>query len=244
MDYKKIYDSLIKMAVDRKKFDGYSETHHIVPKCLGGSNSKSNLVKLTAREHFLAHYLLAKIYGGSLWAAVTKMSGNRRRSGFLFNSRLYEVARKKHAFFISESQKGRKLSILTKEKIAKSLREKESVNHPWTGRKHSQETKNKISLSNKGRILGEKNPQFGKLGNLSTCFGRVGEKHPMFGKFGENNKRTKFKFIATNVKTNEKLCLIGEKAMKDAGFSYSHVFGVISGKRKTHKNHTFEKFPL
>ena len=44
----------------------YWEGHHILPKCLGGKgNSKakhSNVIRLTAKEHFIAHKLLAKEY--------------------------------------------------------------------------------------------------------------------------------------------------------------------------------------
>lgn len=61
MDYKRIYDNLIERSRNRK-FDGYSENHHIIPRSLGGNDDKSNLVKLTAREHFICHYLLTKIY--------------------------------------------------------------------------------------------------------------------------------------------------------------------------------------
>ena len=46
-----------------KKIHGaYYEVHHILPKSLGGSNDKTNLVMLTAREHFICHWLLVKIY--------------------------------------------------------------------------------------------------------------------------------------------------------------------------------------
>lgn len=41
---------------------GYVERHHIHPKCLGGNNNKSNIVKLTPEEHYLAHQLLVKMY--------------------------------------------------------------------------------------------------------------------------------------------------------------------------------------
>jgi len=44
--------------------DGYTEQHHILPKCLGGTNNKSNLVRLTAREHFVCHLLLVKMTVG------------------------------------------------------------------------------------------------------------------------------------------------------------------------------------
>ena len=39
----------------------YKEKHHVIPKCLGGLNEKSNLIELTAREHFLCHCLLCEI---------------------------------------------------------------------------------------------------------------------------------------------------------------------------------------
>lgn len=47
-----------------REVDGYVERHHIKPRCLGGSDRSSNIVKLTYREHFLAHWLLTKIHKG------------------------------------------------------------------------------------------------------------------------------------------------------------------------------------
>ena len=34
------------------------DAHHVIPRCLGGTDDKSNLVELTAREHFIVHKLL------------------------------------------------------------------------------------------------------------------------------------------------------------------------------------------
>lgn len=62
MNYLKIYNELIQKRLSEVPDDVYTETHHIVPKSLGGTNKKSNLVKLTAREHFICHALLAEIY--------------------------------------------------------------------------------------------------------------------------------------------------------------------------------------
>ena len=67
MNYLKVYsqlcDSRKSRGLDPKTFEQeYVELHHIVPRCLGGSNEKRNLVMLTNREHFLAHWLLTKIY--------------------------------------------------------------------------------------------------------------------------------------------------------------------------------------
>ena len=61
MDYKKHYDLLIDRGRNRN-LEGYKETHHVLPRCLGGTDDPDNLVDLTAEEHFLAHQLLVKIY--------------------------------------------------------------------------------------------------------------------------------------------------------------------------------------
>ena len=64
MNYQKHYDALISRAQTRTLSE-YSERHHIVPKCMGGSNKKENLVRLTPEEHYVAHQLLVKIYPGN-----------------------------------------------------------------------------------------------------------------------------------------------------------------------------------
>lgn len=61
MDYKNIYYSLIAKRLSSIP-TGYVEKHHIVPRSLGGTNEKTNIVTLTAREHFVCHLLLAKMY--------------------------------------------------------------------------------------------------------------------------------------------------------------------------------------
>lgn len=94
MNYFLAYQRLIDKAKVRVCVDGYVERHHVLPRALGGSDDSSNLVALTAREHFVAHVLLAKIHGGILWQAVILMSGGKQR---YCNSRLFEMARC-HAF--------------------------------------------------------------------------------------------------------------------------------------------------
>ncbi len=58
MIYKEVYNKLIENAKNRELSDGYYETHHIVPRSEGGLDVVSNLVKLTPREHYIAHKLL------------------------------------------------------------------------------------------------------------------------------------------------------------------------------------------
>jgi len=74
MDYQKIYNQIIERAKTRQ-LEGYKEKHHILPKCIGGLDVKENLVELTAREHFLCHKLLCKIYPNEykLWYALWLM---------------------------------------------------------------------------------------------------------------------------------------------------------------------------
>jgi hypothetical protein len=90
MNYHKIYIDII----ERAKFricTGYTELHHIQPRCMGGSNSIDNIVALTAREHYLVHLLLIKMYptNKSLWYAANMMANrNGRVYEFLKNNML------------------------------------------------------------------------------------------------------------------------------------------------------------
>jgi len=91
MDYKKHYDLLIERARTRQ-LTGYVERHHVVPRCIGGTDETSNLVELTPEEHYVAHQLLIKIYpdvDGLVYAA-NKMTvssktvkRNNKRYGWL-----------------------------------------------------------------------------------------------------------------------------------------------------------------
>jgi hypothetical protein len=64
MNYAKLYNRIIENRLNNP-YKGYTEKHHIVPVSLGGSNSKDNLVRLTAREHFVCHWILIKMYKGN-----------------------------------------------------------------------------------------------------------------------------------------------------------------------------------
>jgi hypothetical protein len=90
MDYTKIYQQLIDRARPRVMV-GYTETHHIIPRCLGGTDDLSNLVDLTPEEHYVAHQLLVKIHANNkklLYAAIM-MCPNR------INNKLYGWLRRR-----------------------------------------------------------------------------------------------------------------------------------------------------
>ena len=136
MNYKQIYNQLIsKRQQETPPKNCYTETHHILPRCLGGTNETTNLVKLTAREHYIAHLLLAKIYNTyGMYAAVIYMqTGRFKNRKFKFNSRLYQKIREEFANKMSQKMKGKT---------------------SWLGKHHSEETKRKIAEANKGRYIG------------------------------------------------------------------------------------------
>lgn len=113
MDYKNIYYKIIENAKKEtengKRSLGYFEKHHILPKSLGGTNDKENLVKLTAREHFICHWLLVKIYDkGSderykMLCALWRMQCTNKDHKRYINARAYEALRIEFAKIISET---------------------------------------------------------------------------------------------------------------------------------------------
>lgn len=108
MNYKRHYDLLINRARVRIA-SGYVERHHILPRCMNGSDDPNNLVDLTAEEHYLAHLLLHKIHPdipGLLFAAH-RMSSTKRTHGRKCNNKLYGWLRRKHAKVLSEAFTGR-----------------------------------------------------------------------------------------------------------------------------------------
>jgi len=75
MNYQAVYDTFIADRKTKEPTSGYYEVHHIVPRSFGGNDDLENLIRLTPEDHFFAHLLLAKIYGGWMISAVFLMSG-------------------------------------------------------------------------------------------------------------------------------------------------------------------------
>lgn len=160
MNYQKIYDDICKRGQERiLPKEVYTEKHHIIPKCLGGDDSKENLTVLTAREHFLVHYILAeKLYSNhkGLWYALIKMCGrNERQERCVISSMTYEYLRQRHQTNNSGEKNnfyGKRHSEETLLKIKSSL---SGPNHHKYGKTHSNEHKQKIGNSLKGRIFSQ-----------------------------------------------------------------------------------------
>ena len=159
MNYLIIYENLIN---NRKQNipESYVEKHHIIPKCLGGTNDKENIVKFTAREHFIAHQLLAKIYKteGLIYAAF-RMSSNKK-----YGSKQYAWLKELRSINLTKKQLGTHRSEETKKKLSEintgNIRSEESKqkqskscmgNQNCKGFKHSEESNKKKSERTKGR---------------------------------------------------------------------------------------------
>lgn len=162
--------------------EGYTESHHITPKSLGGTDTKQNIVKLTAREHFIAHWMLWKAYRNVQMARAfnfMRCSPSTNNTRYI-NSKTYEMLKEQISKVLSESLSGenhpfygKQHSKETKEKIAKKLtggkRSRDSVEKqfatrarneckpPMLGKKHSDRFKTEHSK----RMIGSNNPMYG-----------------------------------------------------------------------------------
>ena len=139
--YTRLYYTLIKSAKS-KKYSGYTETHHIVPKSLGGSNDSDNLVVLSAREHFLCHWLLTKMVKSKrhqyqMWNAMTLMmyTETKDQKRYKVTGRTYQNLKEQQAVWKSWRFSGDR--------------------NPQYGVEWSQERRKKHSERLKGRVVSE-----------------------------------------------------------------------------------------
>lgn len=162
--YKKWYDSIIANAVTRTTTLSYSENHHIIPRSLGGTNDLSNIVNLSAREHFICHVLLTKCTTGNnqhkMLYAANMMSQIARDYQYRYtpSSRLYEMIKREFGRTHSERLTGRKLSADHRAKISEAGKgrivteetiEKRRVKN--TGKKRTPEQKERMRIAQLNR---------------------------------------------------------------------------------------------
>jgi len=169
--YARIYESFISKAKTRVKPNCYTEIHHILPKSLGGTDDISNLVVLTAEEHYKCHLLLCRftysIYRHKMLYA-SKMMINMKRSyqnRFIPNSRIYAWLKEKSAKSSSDLTKGKTYEELYGVEKAKEMRRKKSLprgpQKPETvqkraeklkGLKRTEEQRERMSQSHKEEV--------------------------------------------------------------------------------------------
>jgi len=150
----------------QKESGFYFERHHIVPVSIGGGKSRcvnsGNIVLLTAREHFISHWLLWRIHGTRQMAyafiSMTRIVKINRQYRY-YSSIGYSEARLAY----SEINKGNKFGrgnkgkIPSKERLknqSETLKRKYASGElipPMLGRKHSDESLKIMSKIKKKR---------------------------------------------------------------------------------------------
>jgi hypothetical protein len=110
--HNKYYSLYLKICntAKQRKYDCYTEIHHILPRSMGGDDSPNNLVVLSSREHFICHYLLTKFtlndHFHKMVKAFNMMNCNALYQQRYVNSKLYEANRKHMSKVMSISQSG------------------------------------------------------------------------------------------------------------------------------------------
>jgi NUMOD3 motif len=135
--YTNCYYKIISNALNLnriKSTNTYYENHHIIPKCMNGSNKKENLVLLTYKEHFICHLLLRKMVDNPI--LIKKLSYAFRVMSNCGNTTAERYNATKKFWLIHFK----------------------GENNPNYGKHHSKQAKQKISEANKGKLAGDKNP--------------------------------------------------------------------------------------
>jgi hypothetical protein len=179
--YSKLYYKITSNAKQRIT-EGYTELHHIIPQSMGGSNDKENLVELTAREHFICHWLLVKMTEGDdrskmLYALKGMKAENKHQQRYhtKITARVYETYRIEHSNNHSKVMKAKNLVPWNKGGVEITDEHRENLQNAArnrkidpikqaegqqkriakvTGRKDSDEAKLKKSIALKGKLKG------------------------------------------------------------------------------------------
>jgi hypothetical protein len=137
--YQNWYNQIIDRARNRI-LDGYSESHHIIPESLGGPDTAENLAKLTAREHFICHWLLVKITVGEdrykMINALRMMRAEKqgqKRYKTKITARVYATLKEEY-------------SVLQSQRVS-------GENNPMWGKTQSDKARALISQKNTGKTL-------------------------------------------------------------------------------------------
>jgi hypothetical protein len=242
--YSNIYFDITNNAKHRIT-EGYTELHHIIPQSMGGSNDKENLVELTAREHFICHWLLIKMTEGEdrskmLYALNGMKAENRYQQRYhtKITARVYEKYRIEHAENHSKKMKGRpawnKGRKLEEHELQEHIERARNRNvdpikqaegqqkriAKVTGQKRSEETKQLMSIASKGKPKGPQSEEH----RLAISLGGKGIKK----KEGHSTNVAKANIGNISINKDD----VEKKVKKDALQSYLDQGWQVGGKKR------------
>lgn len=164
MNYEEFINNILETRGRFNCGDEYHERHHIVARCMGGTDEEENLIDLYAKEHFEAHRLLALenpendglIYAWSCMAFVRGENSDR----YEVTAEEYEEAR----IALSELRTGKPHSEKSRKKMSKSQQKRlaNPEDNPMFGKHHTAESKRKIGDAKRGKYRGDNNPLYRK----------------------------------------------------------------------------------
>jgi len=182
--YTKWYYNIVSAALNCDRIKGkdtYYEKHHIIPKSFSGSNSKDNLVLLTAREHYMCHLLLPQmmvepIKAGKMVYAFVRMKHKCK------NSKMFDRFRVAYGKLTA----GENNPFYGRKHTAEYIANMSGENHPMYNKKHRPDSLLLMRQVKLGHGIGQENPMWGKTHpeewrkNHSAAL--TGEKHFNYGK--------------------------------------------------------------
>ena len=228
MDYLKIYNSLVERGKNRQ-LTGYTETHHIIPKCVGGTNDKWNLVKLTAKEHFICHLLLCEIYPENsklkfaFWRMCNVKDNEFQKRDYVVSSRLYQRAKLSIIPIISEMRKGKPTTLGYKHTDESKIKIKEMRSHQII----TDDTKEKMSIAHKDKLWYFNDngqhlrtfPDDPRIINEGWKKGRIGGKE--LSRLANEKRKEKYSVIEPS-KPNSKKCVVDDLTFDSAVEAAKH----------------------
>lgn len=234
--YTKWYFSTIESAKNRNSQNIYVEKHHILPKSMGGSNRKDNIVRLSAREHFICHWLLTKMVTDKekykMWNAFSCMlyRENDSQKRYRINSRAFESIKKAGSLIKSKHFSGSNNPNFGKKgKLS-----------PFFGVPKSESHKEALRIANLGKIRTAESIEKQKkstTGVPKSLAHKTAVGLALRGKFVGIKSVNSDKKIYTwkNINTNQVLRLNRYDFSSLVGCKTHTAYSLIAGKQKKHK---------
>ena len=245
--YSKTYFAITSNAKQRTT-EGYTELHHIIPQSMGGSNDKENLVELTAREHFICHWLLVKMTEGDdrskmLYALKGMKAENKHQQRYhtKITARVYETYRIEHSINHSKVMKAKNLVPWNKGGVEITDEHRENLQNAARnrkidpvkqalgqqkriekikGQKRTDDTRKKMSDAHTGKIKGPQSEEHKLAISLAGKGIKKKEGH------GSNVAKANIGCISINKDNTEK------KVKKDTLQSYLDDGWQLGGKKR------------